>query len=198
MDAESALALLRHHGPLALVLVMALNRLGLVPGGVLILVAAGALARQGALPLAVALATAYLGTTLGDSALYGAGRFGLGWLSRPRERREIWERAHAALERWAGPAVFLTRWLILPLTIAVSLLCGVDRYSYRRFALAGAAGNLIFVLLFVGVGFRFGAGWQPALGAGALRASLVAAAAVLLGLLVAGRLRQRLAGPRDG
>lgn len=160
MDAESALELLRHHGPLALVLLMALNRFGLVPGGMLILVTVGALARQGAIPLAAALLTAYAGTMIGDTALYSAGRFGLGWLSRKGERGEVWARAHAALERWGVPAVFLTRWLILPLTIAVSLICGINRFAYRPFVLVGAAGNLIFVLLFVGVGYRFGDGWQ--------------------------------------
>jgi membrane-associated protein len=163
MDAESALVLLRHHGPLALVVVMALNRLGLIPGGMAILITVGAFAGQGELSVAVAIVTAYIGTMIGDSALYGAGRFGLGWLTRRQERRSAWGRAHAAIERWGVPAVFLTRWLILPLTIAVSLICGINRFRYRPFVLLGAAGNLIFVITFLGIGYRFGDGWRYAL-----------------------------------
>lgn len=163
MDAESALVLLRHHGPLALVVVMALNRLGLIPGGMLILVTVGAFAGQGELSVAAAIVMAYAGTMIGDSALYGAGRFGLGWLTRRQERRSAWGRAHAAIERWGVPAVFLTRWLVLPLTIAVSLICGMNRFRYRPFVLLGAAGNLIFVITFLGVGYRFGDGWRYAL-----------------------------------
>jgi membrane protein DedA with SNARE-associated domain len=160
MDAESALLLIRHHGPLALVVLMALNRLGLIPGGMLILVTIGTFAGQGELPVVAALAAAYAGCMLGDSALYGAGRYGLGWVRRHQEGRQTWGRAYGIVGRWGAQAVFLTRWLFLPLTIAVSLICGVSRYRYRPFLASGAAGNLIFVLVFVGIGYRFGAGWR--------------------------------------
>lgn len=196
MDAESALVLLRQHGPLALVVVMALNRLGLVPGGMVILVTVGAFAGQGELSIAAAIATAYAGTMIGDTALYGAGRFGLGWLTRRQERRNAWGRAHAAIERWGVPAVFFTRWLVLPLTIAVSLICGLNRFRYRPFVLLGAAGNLLFVLIFLGIGYRFGDGWRQVLawaGAAVGRAFqsptfLVGSATLILGALVAYRL----------
>jgi membrane-associated protein len=163
MAVDTAFDLLRAHGPAALVLLMALNRLGLVPGGMLILVMVGTIPRGDPALLPPLLVAAYLGTMLGDTALYGAGRFGLGWLRRRQAGRRSHGRATALLARWGAPAVFLTRWLVLPLTIAVSLICGASRFPYRPFALTGAIGNLLFVLIFVGLGYRFGAGWREAL-----------------------------------
>jgi membrane-associated protein len=160
MPAESATDLLYHHGPMALVLLMALNRFGIVPGGMFILITVGTLARLEVFSVPVALLTAYAGVMLGDTALYGAGRYGLGVLLARRMQGERWARAQRALMRWETPAVFMTRWLLLPLTIAVSLLSGLNALSYRRFLAAGALGNLLFVLIFVGVGYRFTYSWR--------------------------------------
>lgn len=160
MSAPSVIELLRAYGPPALVLIMALNRLGLIPGGMLILVTTGTLAFHGAISVPIALLAAYLGVMLGDTALYGAGRFGLGWLTRRQASRPGLGRAVALLGRWGVPVIFFTRWLVLPLTIAVSLICGANHFSYRPFLLWGAAGNFLFTLLFVALGYRFNVGWQ--------------------------------------
>ena len=160
MPAESATDLLYRHGPLALVLLMALNRFVIVPGGVFILITVGTLARLEVFGVPAALLAAYAGVMLGDTALYCAGRYGLGVLLARRMQGERWARAQRVLMRWGTPAVFLTSWLLLPLTIAVSLLSGLNALSYRRFLAAGALGNLLFVLLFVGVGYRFTYSWR--------------------------------------
>jgi membrane-associated protein len=163
MPAESATDLLYNHGPLALVLLMALNRFGIVPGGMLILITVGTLARLEVFGVPAALLAAYAGVMLGDTALYAAGRYGLGVLLARRMQGEGWARAQRALMRWGWPAVFLSRWLVLPLTIAVSLLSGLNSLSYRRFLAAGALGNLLFVLIFVGIGYRFTYSWRSML-----------------------------------
>lgn len=200
MTAEYALDLLRHHGPLALVLVMALNRIGLVPGGMVILLMVGALTGHGALPVLGVLLAAYVGTMIGDSALYAAGRYGLGWLRRGAHRPEAPGRAQRYIERWGGPAVFVTRWLMLPLTIAASLICGLNRFRYQTFVLAGAAGNLLFVLIFVGAGYRFGGrwdelrAWASQVVAGVLAGELITF--LLLALIPAALLAFRAAGAR--
>lgn len=159
MSAASIPDLLRAYGPLALVLIMALNRLGLLPGGMLIMVTTGTLAHQGAISLPAALVAGYLGVMIGDTALYGAGRYGLGWLTHRQSGRPSWVRAAALIGRWGIPAIFFTRWLLLPLTIAVSLICGVNQFRYRPFLLWSAVGNLCYALLFLAVGYRFNVGW---------------------------------------
>lgn len=160
MSAESATNLLYHHGAIAVVLLMALNRFGIVPGGMFILITVGTLARLELFSVAAALLAAYGGVMLGDSALYGAGRYGLGVLLARRMQGERWARAQRVLIRWGMPAVFFTRWLVLPLTIAVSLLSGLNGLSYRRFLISGSLGNLLFVLIFVGIGYRFTYSWR--------------------------------------
>lgn len=199
MAIDSAVDLLRLHGPLALILLMALNRLGLVPGGMVILVTVGTAFAPSSAALVVALIAAYVGTMIGDTALYAAGRYGFGWLSRRQKGRESYGRAHALVERWGLPAVFLTRWLILPLTIAVNLICGINSYRYRPFVVAGAVGNFIFVVIFIGLGYRFGENWQlflgwagEALGSALTNGSaMVAFGLVALTFLVYRRLRRR-------
>lgn len=200
MSAESAIDLLRQYGPLSLVALMALNRLGLVPGGMLILVTTGTLAHQGVVTPTVALVAAYVGTMVGDTALYGAGRYGLGWITRRQRFDGRRGRAQAALARWGVPAIFFTRWLVLPLTIAVSLICGLNSFRYRPFLLASALGNVLFVLLFIGIGYRFTQRWQLMLAWSAEQLSqisglavLVLLAGVLLAVLVFRAARRRAA-----
>jgi membrane protein DedA with SNARE-associated domain len=184
MSAESALDLIYRHGPVALVLLMALNRFGIVPGGMFILITAGTLARLEVIDVPGALAAAYIGVMIGDSALYAAGRFGLGILLARRMRGAAWARAQQTLARWGLPAIFFTRWLIFPLTIAVSLLSGLNSFDYRRFLATSAIGNLLCVLLLVGGGYRFAFSWRGMLHwSEVVGARFVAAGPLSFGLL---------------
>ena len=73
-------------GPAAFALALFLGPLGLpIPTGLLV-IAAGAFARQGLMPLALVAGLGLAATLLGDAASYLLGRFAGGWAQRRRPR----------------------------------------------------------------------------------------------------------------
>jgi membrane protein DedA with SNARE-associated domain len=96
---------------------------------------------------------------VGDNIGYAIGRWGghrfvrrvSRWLGDENkfQRVEDWTR------RWGGAGIFLTRWLLTPLGPLVNLTSGVTKYSWPRFLLFDAAGEVLWVLLYVTLGKVF-------------------------------------------
>lgn len=143
----------------------------------LVMLTAGAFVASGDLPLAATVALAWTGAVAGDQAGF--------WLARSAAQRigarsgraaEVRAKATALLARWGGWGVFLSRWLLSPLGPSVNLVAGAARMRWSSFALWGAAGEAVWVALYVGLGAT-------------LSGSLVAAAEIagnVSGLLAAG------------
>lgn len=169
----------------------------------LLMMAAGAFAASGDLSLPAVTLAALAGALVGDQAGFWLGRGGGGGLwrrlmARPGAAGMLLKSA-ADLERRAGMTVFLSRWLFSALGPYVNLAAGMTGTGWRRFTLASLAGETVWVLLYVGIGFAFAGRIQelgPALGniAGAAAAAAVA--------FVLGRLLWRAAqdggAPADG
>ncbi len=93
----------------------------------------------------------------GDFAGYWAGRLGgpvllsraSRWLKVSRGGTSTWR---ASLDRWGGLTVFLTRFLLSPLGPAVNIVAGVERYRFRSFAFYDVAGEIVWVVLYAGLG----------------------------------------------
>ena len=153
----------------------------------LVMLAAGAFVASGDLSGSRVVAGALAGAVLGDQAGYLAGRVGGRWLIGRLSRRPAaaaWlARAEARMDARAGRTVFLSRWLISALGPYVNLAAGAARVGWGRFTLASVAGETVWVLLYVGLGFFFAARID-AIGAtlpSVLAALGAAAVAVLLG-----------------
>jgi membrane-associated protein len=128
-----------------------------LPGDSL-LFAAGAVAALGGLdPVAlfVLLAAAAI---LGDTANYWIGHtFGEGLARRyPRwVRPEYLERTHRFYERYGGKTIILARFVPIVRTFA-PFVAGIGSMTYRRFVLFNVVGGVVWVGLFVAVGYFFG------------------------------------------
>jgi membrane protein DedA with SNARE-associated domain len=85
-------------------------------------------------------------------------------------------RAAALLAQRGGLAVFLSRWLVAPLGPYVNLAAGASGMGWASFTAWGVAGEVVWVTLYVGLGYTF---------AGNLAAA-TAQAATILGFLAAG------------
>lgn len=159
---DLALAALITYGPLALALTLLLGAVGApLPGGV-VLLAAGAFARQEFFDWRFALPAAIVGVVLGDTTAYGIGRMGGVWAERRLAHMSVWQSATDQFARQGGWAIFLTRFLITPPGVAVSLIAGMSAYAYRRFLPLDIAGELLWVSLYGGIGFALGSQWQAA------------------------------------
>lgn len=167
-----------------------------VPSSLLML-AGGAFTASGDLALLSVAGGAYAGAVLGDQAGFRLGRIGepaLNRLTRDRPRRAaVRTRATRFLDQHGGPGVFLSTWLFAPLGPWVNMIAGATGMSWARFTLWDAAGEAVWVSLYVGLGRLFAGQLSAVATALSNGLGLVTALAVLgfLGLTLRDALRAR-------
>lgn len=125
----------------------------------LLMLAGGAFVASGDLVLWQVVTGAYLGAVLGDQTGFRLGRFGddvLIRLTRGRPARErVLDRARKMVARRGGPGVFFSTWLVAPLGPWVNLIAGATGLGWVRFTLWDAAGEAIWVTVYVALGYAF-------------------------------------------
>ena len=191
------LTALINHGQWLLGAVLFLAALGVpLPASVLLL-AAGAFARQGVLDPIMAAVTGSIAAVSGDLASYALGR-GLGARLPARWREgDTWRGAADMFGRWGAWAVLVTRFLLTPLALPVNLLAGSTRYPLARFLLPVLVGEMAWVLLFGGLGYVFAQSWERiSAWADDSAGLLLGAALVALGAWGLHRLKQRPSAKR--
>lgn len=162
----------------------------------IVMLSAGGFAAAGDLVLWQAGVAALAGAVAGDQLGYFLGRAGARMLSRqrvaPRQARLLGKAADA-LHIHGDWAVFFSRWLVSPLGPYVNFAGGAAHLGWGRFTGAAVAGEMVWVIGYVGLGAAFAddiLALADLLGsASGLLAALVAALA--LGLWLRTALRHR-------
>jgi len=125
----------------------------------LMLVAAGSFVEQGEMKLWQVIAVASVGAVLGDQIAYGLSRWGgrrlINRLSRRIGGEAKIKEAEALTKRWSGAGIFLSRWLITALGPWVNVASGIAAYPWRRFLFWDVLGEVLWVILYVGIGYAF-------------------------------------------
>jgi membrane protein DedA with SNARE-associated domain len=125
----------------------------------LMLVAAGSFVEQGEMKLWQVIAVASVGAVLGDQIAYGLSRWGgrrlINRLSRRIGAEGKIKEAEALTKRWSGAGIFLSRWLITALGPWVNVASGIAAYPWRRFLFWDVLGEVLWVILYVGIGYAF-------------------------------------------
>ena len=155
---EWLLSLVPAYGPWLILVATFASCLGLPVPGSLVLLAGGSFAASGDLTLAVAAAAGLVGAVAGDQAGYWIGaRAGDRALALAQRRGMggALARADALAVRWGGAGVFLTRWLLAPFGPALNIVVGTLGMPWLRFSLFEVAGEVVWVVLYVGMGFVF-------------------------------------------
>jgi membrane protein DedA with SNARE-associated domain len=179
------------YGAPALALALLLAALGLPVPATLLLLAAGAFARQGALDGVLALGLGLLASVLGDSGSYCLGRCGGALVLRRLDKQAGWRRAQALFARRGALAILLTRFLLTPLALPTNLIAGSSRYTFGRFLLIDIAGELIWVTTYLGLGYTFADRWEALSElAGSLSGMLVGLLALAVGGYILYRYRR--------
>lgn len=124
-----------------------------------IMLTAGAFAASGDLQLATVVLSAYGGAVVGDQAGYLIGRSFAGplerWAAARRRRAFLLGKARASIDQWGGVGVFLSRWFVSPLGPYMNFAGGAGRMHWARFTGWGGAGEAVWVMLYVGLGYMF-------------------------------------------
>ncbi|MBT9385015.1 DedA family protein [Pseudooceanicola sp. CBS1P-1] len=176
---EWLLALVPSYGPPLLGGVIFLSCFALPLPASMMLMAAGGFSAVGDLSLPLVLAAAVLGLIAGDQCVYFAGRYGGARLMQHLARRAApIRRARDMLVERGGIFLFLSRWLFSPIGPYVNFAAGASGLSWPRFVLWGTPGELVWVSIYLGLGYGFAGQLEQAsdaalsavlaLGAGAL------------------------------
>ena len=150
------LTALINHGQLLLGAVLFFAALGVPLPATMLLMAAGAFARQGVVDPVSAALTGSVAAVAGDLTSYALGR-GLGTRLPQRWREgDAWQSASGLFARWGAWAVLVTRFLLTPLALPVNLLAGGTRYPLPRFLLPVVVGAGLRVRTELGASQRLG------------------------------------------
>jgi membrane protein DedA with SNARE-associated domain len=155
---EMILALVPSYGLVLVALGTFFSCLALPVPSSLIMLSAGGFAAAGDLVLWQVGATALIGAIAGDQLGYLIGRYAAHHLrgrSPSARRAALMARAEEKLHQNAALAVFFSRWLVSPLGPYVNFAGGAARIDWRGFTRASAAGEAIWVTLYVGLGALF-------------------------------------------
>ncbi len=129
--------------------------LGLVIPGVFILLLAGLSAHEGLIDPRLALLCALLGTSIGDTASYAAGRFGWRRALRRAEQLPFMGSVRSALLRRTG--LFVLAYHFLGYTRVLGpVTAGALRLPFRRWYLLDLLGAAVWVGAYLGAGYLLG------------------------------------------
>jgi membrane protein DedA with SNARE-associated domain len=142
-----------------LLLVSYVGSLGIPFPITLVIIAAGALAREGILDWQMAILACLAGAALADNSEYLLGHWAQQWLKGRFGEKLFWQRGLIIFNRQGGWAILLTRFWLTPLAPAINLIAG-SRYPYGRFLFFDLVGQLLWVLFFGGLGYIFDEQWR--------------------------------------
>jgi len=195
--AEVLLATVNAYGAPVLGLLLMLGALGIPFPTTLLVIASGALIREGVLsPESVAL-IGLPGALLGDSLSYTLGHLAQEWLLQRFGGTSAWQCAGQNFYQHGGLAIFLTRWLFTGIAIPTNLVAGGSGYSFSRFLVMALFGETTWMALFGSLGYWFGSQWQAVSQVVAqLGTPLLGIGVVGVGLYLAVRVMRRSGYPR--
>lgn len=158
--ADFLLTQIINYGAPLLGLIVFISALGAPFPCTLIVIAAGAFAKQGLLTWYTASLTALAFVVFGDNLSYGMGYFARAYVLHRFQHSERWIKAEATFDRWGGLSVVLTRFLITGIAVPVNLIAGTSGFGLRRFFLFDLVGESVWIFGYGGLGYLFGTQWE--------------------------------------
>jgi len=128
--------------------------------GTLIVIAAGAFAKQGLLTWYSTGLIALTCVVIGDNLSYAMGHFAREPVLRRFQDSENWIKAETTFNRWGGMSVFWTRFLLTGIAVPVNLIAGTSGFGFRRFFIYDLVGEAIWIFGYGGLGYLFGTQWE--------------------------------------
>ena len=155
-----------------------------VPCSILMLTAGGFVA-TGDLVLWQVVAAALIGAVLGDQVGYRIGKVGgHGLLTRlaanPKSGALI-TRAVDQMDRRGAIGIFFTRWLFAPIGPWANFAAGATAFHYGRFTIWAIAGEVVWVSLYVLLGYSFAGNIEAASEMAGSALGILAGVAAMLG-----------------
>ena len=149
-----------NYGAPIFALTLFLGAVCLPVGASLMVIAVGAFSQQGYFSWMGMAALGLLGALLGDAFSFGMGYYAKDRVEKRFGRSPAWRNARAYFGKRAWVAIFFTRFLVTALAIPTNLIAGGSGYPFRRFMLYDTLGEIMWIVLYGGLGFIFGSQWE--------------------------------------
>jgi membrane-associated protein len=149
-----------NYGAPILGMIVFIGAMGAPFPGTLLIIAAGAFARQGLLTWYTTGLITLAFVVLGDNLSYAMGHYARGPVLRRFQNSERWNQAEQTFDRWGGMAVVWTRFLITGIAVPVNLIAGTSGFGLRRFFIYDLIGETVWVFGYGGLGYLFGTQWE--------------------------------------
>jgi membrane-associated protein len=127
----------------------------------LMMLTGGAFVAAGDLVLWQVALAAWGGAVLGDQAGFLIGRHGgtplVSRLARAPARAAVLARAQTLVDERGGVGVFFSTWALAPLGPWVNFIAGATGLGWGRFTIADVLGEMVWIVLYIGLGYVFAA-----------------------------------------
>lgn len=137
-----------------------LGAMGIPLPASLMVIAVGSFSQQGYFSVWPMALVGLLSAILGDAISFSMGHYAKDWVQKKISQSAAWGNAQNTFQRSAGPAIFLTRFLITALAVPTNLIAGGSGYKFRRFMIYDLLGETVWILLYGGLGYAFGSQWE--------------------------------------
>lgn len=156
---DQILSWLSLYGVAALFGILLVTAVGVPFPVTLLLVVAGSLTNQGDMILWRVLVAGSSGAIAGDQLAYSLARWRgrrlVSWLTGHLGGAGNFEKAERSTQKWGAAGIFFSRWLFTPLGPWINITSGIAEYSWLRFLLWDVLGEILWVGLYVLLGFFF-------------------------------------------
>lgn len=126
----------------------------------LLVIAAGAFARQGYLPWHTTALVSIVSVIAGDSLSYAMGYYTREKVLVRFSHTPRWKKAELTFRKWGAPSIFFSRFLVTAIALPVTLLSGTTRYPFKKWLTHDALGETVWIFGYGGLGYLFGSQWE--------------------------------------
>lgn len=141
-------------------LVVFIGGLGMPLPCTVLVIAAGAFARQGILPWHTTAIFSIVSVVLGDIISYSFGFYAREKVLDRFSDTPRWRQAEKTFRKWGPLSIFFSRFLVTAIALPVNLMSGTTRYPFRKWLTYDAAGEIVWILGYGGLGYLFGSQWE--------------------------------------
>lgn len=149
-----------NYGAPLLGIIVFIGGLGVPLPCTLLVIAAGAFARQGILPWHTTALISIISVVIGDALSYSIGYYAREYVLQRFSRTPQWLHAEESFQKWGPLSIFFSRFLVTAIALPVNLLSGTTRFPFKKFMLYDVLGEIIWIFGYGGLGYLFGSQWE--------------------------------------
>jgi len=149
-----------NYGTPLLGIIVFIGGLGVPLPCTVIVIAAGAFARQDILSWETAALISIVSVVIGDSISYSFGYFSRDKVLKRFSGTPQWLQAEESFRKWGPLSIFFSRFLVTAIALPVNLLSGTTGFPFRKFFIYDLLGEIVWIFGYGGLGYLFGSQWE--------------------------------------